>query len=350
MRPKVSIIVPIYNVEPFIDECVKSILAQTLEDIEIILVDDGSTDASGKIADSYALNDQRIKVIHRDNGGLGPARNSGIEAATGLYLGFVDSDDWIDPSMYAVLFSKADESGYDAVYSGMKVVANGRLLDDYSHPYAGQVLKDHDSILDFRSAFYGTMPTKEKIDLVPVSVCNGLFKREIIERFGISFKNIRSEDKFFNIEFCGKAKSIAFAEGAFYNYRKDDQPSITKSFRDDTINSYIGFLTDLYELALAEDEERRDSCILRVQRCIIDSCRVLLGTIVKSSSRGKKRSLVADLVSQPLVRKAVLSYPWSRLPFGQAVFFLALKNQMVRTLIFLAAIRSLLPLNGNRGK
>ena len=115
--PKVTVIVPVYNVEPFLEECVQSILAQSYENIEIVLVDDGSTDNSGKMCDGFRLKDDRIVVIHKENGGLSSARNAGIEAATGDYYLFVDSDDVISPSMIDTMVSKAIEYDTDIVSS-----------------------------------------------------------------------------------------------------------------------------------------------------------------------------------------------------------------------------------------
>ena len=100
MNPKVSIIVPIYNSEKYMNKCIESILNQTLTEIEIILVNDGSTDNSGKIIDNYAKKDNRIKVIHQQNSGPSVARNKGISTAKGKYIGFVDSDDYIESTMY----------------------------------------------------------------------------------------------------------------------------------------------------------------------------------------------------------------------------------------------------------
>ena len=99
-RAKISVIVPVYNVESYLARCVDSILAQTYQNLEIILVNDGSRDASGSICDAYAQKDSRITVIHKENGGLSSARNAGIDAASGEYLTFVDSDDWIEPQTY----------------------------------------------------------------------------------------------------------------------------------------------------------------------------------------------------------------------------------------------------------
>ena len=108
----ISIIVPVYNVEKYLERCVKSIQNQTYSDLEIILVDDGSPDSSGALCDQYAKEDKRIKVIHKKNGGLSEARNYGIEAATGSYIMFIDSDDWIDLDMAEMLCKLSNK--YDA--------------------------------------------------------------------------------------------------------------------------------------------------------------------------------------------------------------------------------------------
>lgn len=113
-----SIIVPVYKTEQYLNQCVDSILAQTMENYELILVDDGSPDNSGAICDDYAARHTNVRVIHKPNGGLTAARQSGMEAAQGKYVAFVDSDDWIDPDMYAVLVAQAEEHGADLVSCG----------------------------------------------------------------------------------------------------------------------------------------------------------------------------------------------------------------------------------------
>ena len=109
---KISVIIPVYKVEEYLPRCLDSVLGQTHTDLEIILIDDGSPDNSGKLCDQYAAKDDRIKVIHKENGGVSSARNAGLDAATGDYIGFVDSDDWIEPDMYAFLLENA--VAYDA--------------------------------------------------------------------------------------------------------------------------------------------------------------------------------------------------------------------------------------------
>ena len=106
-NPKISVIVPVYKVEKYLDKCVESIVNQTYKNLEIILVDDGSPDNCPAMCDEWAEKDERIRVIHKENGGLADARNAGMDIATGDYIGFVDSDDWIEPNMYEVLLKNA---------------------------------------------------------------------------------------------------------------------------------------------------------------------------------------------------------------------------------------------------
>ncbi len=125
---KVSVIVPVYNVEPYLRQCLDSIVSQTLKDIEIILIDDGSTDNSGKVCDEYKNRDDRIKVIHKHNGGLSCARNDGIDASTAPYIMFVDSDDWVEPEFCETPYIIATDNKADLVlFSYNKIFNSGRI-------------------------------------------------------------------------------------------------------------------------------------------------------------------------------------------------------------------------------
>ena len=118
MNPKISIIVPIYNVEKYLPKCIDSIINQTLENIEIILVNDGSTDSCAEIIESYANKDNRIKVIHKKNGGQSSARNMGLDIAKGEYIGFVDSDDWLHYDMYENMYKSIKKVNSDLCVCG----------------------------------------------------------------------------------------------------------------------------------------------------------------------------------------------------------------------------------------
>lgn len=189
----VSVIVPVYNVEKYLKRCVESILAQTERDLEIILVDDGSTDSSGKICDEYAQKYARVKVIHKENGGLTSAWIAGAKASTGDYLGFVDSDDWIDMDMYKRMYKKAKSYDADMVLCGLvKEFENENRKKTY--------LTDR-----LKKSFYGSKEIKKEI--VPVFLCDGSFDSRAIPA-SRAMKLYRRELIMDNIKYCNDEVSI----------------------------------------------------------------------------------------------------------------------------------------------
>lgn len=127
-NPKISVIVPVYKVEPYLQKCLDSVVGQTYRNLEIILVDDGSPDRCPAICDGYAAQDSRVKVIHKENGGVSSARNAGLAAATGDWIGWVDSDDWIEPDMYGYMLDKARTYGADIAVCGRTEVYPNRTV------------------------------------------------------------------------------------------------------------------------------------------------------------------------------------------------------------------------------
>lgn len=141
----ISVIVPIYKVEKYLAQCVDSILAQTHKDLEIILVDDGSPDGCGAMCDEYAKRDSRVRVIHKENGGLSDARNAGLAACNGDYIGFVDSDDYIAPDMYETLAAFAEKEDLDVAMCGVTDVWSDR--EDGTGIFAPRILTDTDALI-----------------------------------------------------------------------------------------------------------------------------------------------------------------------------------------------------------
>ncbi len=129
MKPLVSVIVPVYKVEPFLHKCVDSLLGQTLKEIEIVLVDDGSPDHCGRICDEYAAKDSRVRVIHQENGGLSAARNAGIAAAQADLIGFVDSDDWVELDMFELLYRNLIRENADISACGIYLHRKGKIQE-----------------------------------------------------------------------------------------------------------------------------------------------------------------------------------------------------------------------------
>ena len=198
---KLSVIVPVYNVEKYLAECVDSLLNQTLMDMEIILVDDGSKDSSGAICDHYAAeNPGKVKCLHIDNGGQGRARNFALPMAQGEYLGFVDSDDWVLPDMYEKLCSRADETGADIVACDFL-----ECFDDGTEREVPGAFQDHPL------SFAG-------------SCCNKVFRASLVKGLRFPEERLWYEDFYFSAVMLIRAKDTEYLRKPLYIYRRG-QPS-----------------------------------------------------------------------------------------------------------------------------
>lgn len=205
----ISIIVPVYNVEKYLDKCVRSILAQTFKDFELILVDDGSTDNSGKMCDEYLKSDKRIKVIHKENGGLSSARNAGIKISAGELIGFIDSDDYIDSDMYELLYNNMMRENADMSICGKYDCYKGKGL---------KINKACYKVLDTEEALYSICED----ELISPSACNKLYKRELFENISYPEKKAY-EDAFVIVDLLLNCKKIVFTseQKYYYNHRED---------------------------------------------------------------------------------------------------------------------------------
>ncbi len=202
-----SIIVPVYNVEKYLPRCVDSLLAQTYENLEIILVDDGATDASGAICDTYAAKDSRVKVIHKPNGGLSSARNAGLEAATGEYITFVDSDDWIEPDGYFHLMDLMRRSQVKLVCGG-----NYNAYDNTETKTLG-MCPGKEEIVEAEE-LVGRMFLWQDTDS---SACDKVYHRSLLENVRYPEGRV-NEDLPVTYKIVLKAGRAALSDKPFYNY------------------------------------------------------------------------------------------------------------------------------------
>lgn len=204
--PKISIVVPVYNVEKYLNRCVESILKQTVLELEVILVDDGSTDSSPQICDQWAETDHRIKVVHKANGGLSSARNAGMDVAGGDYIGFVDSDDWVASDMYELLLHALVRHDADYAAVEMKIVKNEKQND--TQPQYKEIVLDEDGL--FRLFF------RVSDDSIHYCVCDKLFKKSTLKN--LRFKDgLRFEDLDFNFRFlCRCHKGVLLNQKKYY--------------------------------------------------------------------------------------------------------------------------------------
>ncbi|WP_300295362.1 glycosyltransferase family 2 protein [uncultured Intestinimonas sp.] len=203
----ISVIVPVYKVEQYLDQCVESIVGQTYRDLEIILVDDGSPDGCPALCDAWAARDSRIRVIHKANGGLSDARNAGMAASTGAYISFVDSDDWLEIDILDDALSYMEEVDAGIVAFGIAWEYPGRT--EIPHPLQTMVYHGKDQIM--RTYFESCM--------VRTTVWNKIYKRELLEKLTFP-KGKLHEDEFFTYRALFRADIVASIEKIGYHYRQ----------------------------------------------------------------------------------------------------------------------------------
>lgn len=258
---KLSIIVPVYNVKPFLDKCISSLLAQRLEDYEIILVDDGATDGSGEVVTEYAQRyPERIRALHVTNGGQGRARNFGLEIAQGEFIGFVDSDDWVEPEMYQLLLRCADLSGAELVYCDfMGRYSDGRI------EYLPAVLQDN------KMSAAG-------------SSCNKIFKRELIGdiRFPVG---LWYEDFAFSAMMLMRAEQIEYVGEPLYNYRCGQESTM----HNNNARKNLDMLTILDGIRehMDREENRDDFEFLVINHLLLDT----INRVAKQNSPDRAETL-----------------------------------------------------------
>ena len=238
MDVKISVIVPVYNVEKTLSRCIDSILNQTFKDMEIILVDDGSTDKSGFICDEYAEQYDFISVIHKENEGLGPTRNIGVFKAKGLYIYHCDSDDWIEPTLLEDSYNNAIANNSDMVIFGYRMFTErkGKLYEYGIVSSQSIFISGEDEIrqyyIDNLNNYFFTQ-----------SACNRLVKKEFLTKNNLFFKPYRrGQDVIFSIDLFDKLKRLSILQNHYYNYIIEPGKFKGRSF-DETINIYL----DIFE-------------------------------------------------------------------------------------------------------
>ena len=222
-KVKVSVIVPVYNVEKYLRQCLDSVVNQTLNEIEILCVNDGSTDSSKQILEEYSQKDERIKIINQKNKGLGAARNTGIEVATGEYVGFVDSDDWVKLDAYEKLYNNARSLNSDVVMSPVHVYddTSKELKDD--QPYF--TLECFDK--NFDNVVFNQKDTKDFLFTICVTAWNKIYKTEFLNEINARFpENILFEDNPFFYETYLKADNVSLIRDFLFYYRINRNDSI----------------------------------------------------------------------------------------------------------------------------
>lgn len=336
---KISVIVPVYNVSRYLDHCIAGLLNQTLKDIEIILVDDGSTDDSGDKCDEYAKIDSRIKVIHKQNEGLGLARNSGLDVAAGEYVGFVDSDDCVSIDMFKILYENAIKNNADISYcSYKKFTSESELNNIRTEKFGLKVWEGESSIRKYMLDRIGLPPKCRQDNLYGASVWCGIFLRERLLQLNAKFVSERqfiSEDIIFDIDVIPHCNKIVHCDLPLYYYRYNPN-SLTTVYKPDRFEKNLQLYEEMYRRLKGtfSEEELFDSMsryLLTVSRiAIIQEARF-------STVNGKKaaKNKIVQICSCKEICSILKVYQYRKLPWKYALFCFLEKRKRGGLLLFL---------------
>lgn len=335
-KPLVSMIIPVYNVEKYLNKCLNTVINQTYKNLEIILIDDGSTDGSYKICDEWENTDKRVKVIHKKNQGLGMARNTGLEYANGEFVMFVDSDDFLEFNAVEKLFNAIKESdtvfcGHTVYYGEDKLEKKPIKYDNLS--FSGLEIKDKILI-----EMMGALPSDNDDIFLPVSVWHGLYSMRIIREYNIKFPSERqfiSEDMIFHIDYLSVSKSVSFISDCLYYYRKDNENSLTTIYNPKRFEK---------EVVLYKELERRlsflmqrDKFILRLQRTFLGRVRSCIVRAVKSNKNTRKE--IKIICENQSVQDILREYPYKECNMKLKIFNFCLHNKFILLLCVIVKMR-----------
>jgi glycosyltransferase involved in cell wall biosynthesis len=331
----VSVIVPIYKVEKYLVHCLESIVHQTYRDLEIILVDDGSPDNCPQICDDYKKKDNRIKVVHKENAGLGFARNSGLKIATGEYVLFVDSDDWLSIDTISALMDYVQTYNPDMIIFGYYNVAPGKI------PVCQKAINElyvcNEEVIDRVLLPIIGADSKKKVDFeLHISVWNKLYKRSIIEQYNIEFVSEReylSEDYFFNFDYILNSRKVVFITECYYYYRMNPV-SLSNFYKPERFDNSVRLINELQQRI--ENAGLTKRIEYRLDRLFLMKTRKNIQLIANCSLKlGDKRKETSKILNNKMLVKTLSRYPIQHYAIHHKVPFIFMKYKLTMSVIML---------------
>lgn len=334
--PRISVIVPVYNVERYLAGCLDSLLAQTYRHLEIIVVNDGSTDGSGAVIEDYRSRDSRIKVVSKPNGGVSSARNAGLAHVTGEFTAFVDADDWASVDMFETLLEEAAASRADIV------------LCTYRREYENRSMEKHFDLperveyspAETRSVLLCRLVGPLGLDLARPenldsfgTVWGKVYRSSLLKEHRLRFVDLQeigtNEDGLFNMEAFAVARKTVFLRKALYHYRRDNPGSITSVYRprlqqqSERLFDRIGKLIEEYSLPAVFREalsNRRAICLFGLARNVLQN----------RNERGfvRRYRKIKGLLKDKVLSGAIQKLPLSFFPLHWKMFFLLARLRM----------------------
>lgn len=327
--PKVSIIVPIYNIERYLSRCLESLLTQTLTEIEIIVINDGSTDLSLDILEKYAEQDERIKIINKTNGGVSSARNAGITAARGEYIGFVDPDDWVAVDMYRSMFNIANEEKADIVMcTYLREFGSHSKAKNFNLPE--KVIYNNEEIKTtimrrLIGPLENEMANPELLDAWG-TVWSKLYRTDLLRKNDLRFIDLQeigtNEDSLFNIEASYYANRFAFINKPFYHYWRENSNSLTSNYKPNLMSQWF----NLYNRITTFLEEKKLPTEYKLalnNRICLNTMGLGLNTISLDNKANAfmKAKKIDTILKNEKIRKSFIQFDLEHFPIIWKVFF-----------------------------
>ncbi|MBT2642201.1 glycosyltransferase [Bacillus sp. ISL-41] len=326
MLPKISVIIPVYNVEKYLHRCVESVLNQTFQDFEIILINDGSTDHSGQICDELAQKDSRITVIHKNNARVSAARNDGLKLAKGEYVSFIDSDDWIEPEMYQVMIQKAEKLNLDFIMCDYK-----KKSENYEEERTQPIRGGYYSGDQIKKELFQCLIMFDHIEFPPtISNCVCLIDSNFLRQNNISYdEDIHyCEDSLFGSKMIYHAKRFFYLKGFhFYNYFYNPT-STTNTYNDKKWNSYLK-INERLEKYFEKTDEYDFTRQIKINMLYFTLN--TLGQIRYSNSNLVCRiQMIEEIMYQPKVKQIFPGFKLPNVPLKTKAIILLIKFRMVK--------------------
>lgn len=348
---KISVIMPVYKVEKFVGKCIDSLIAQTMQEWELIAVDDGSPDSSGEICDAYAKKDPRISVIHKENGGAPSARNAAIEIAKGKYFYFMDSDDWAEPSMLEEMYQKAEEHSAQLVVAGFYIDTYYSDTEFYTQKQCLPA-RVFQSQQEFRENAY-RMFDKNLL----YTPWNKLYLAQYILDHHIRFQDTFWDDFPFNLDVVRNIERVVLMDGTYYHFMRARAESETAKYRADMYEkreTEHGWLLDLYQYWNVNNAES----VEMVQRRYIERVVGCIENVTNAActlTRKEKKAFIRKTITGARVRTALqyakpnsftmrmmlvpLKMKWTGLTYLEGVIISKVKTRNVKLFASLKANR-----------
>lgn len=336
MKPKISVIVPIYNVECYLSRCLDSLLSQSFSDIEIITVNDGSTDASVEILYEYAQKDSRIVVIEKENGGVSSARNEGVRAANGEYIGFVDPDDWVDKDMYESLYNTAmDEKADIVMCTYIREFGSNSKVKEFNLPekvcYQGEEVK-----LKVMRRLIG--PLEEELvnpELLDAwgTVWSKLYRSDILKENNLEFIDLNiigtNEDSLFNVCAFYYAKTFVFLNKPYYHYWRINSTSVTSRHKSSLVDQWFK-LYSIIENFLNDKKVQQDFYLALNNRICLNTLGLGLNTINEGNKTSvlMKISKLNSILNDNRIKRSFRKFEIIYFPIVWRVFYFCARSRL----------------------